>query len=133
MGVCFQLQLDPLLPASLLFSSFGVCSSYLLALHLLDFKQILTAEYLSIFQSLASLEPQKTTVKRIAQQQRLKISSDLPFRSNKKIFDSQMAAISQEKSSPTSSIVESYVSRLHSPSEGKILHLKFHIGFSTIR
>ncbi|KAL6896847.1 hypothetical protein ACP4OV_007419 [Aristida adscensionis] len=69
--------------------------------------------------NLASLEPQKTTVKRIAQQQRLKISSDLPFRSNKKIFDSQMAAISQEKSSgsPTSSIVESYVSRLQSPSE----------------
>ncbi|GJN10642.1 hypothetical protein PR202_ga28753 [Eleusine coracana subsp. coracana] len=75
-------------------------------------------ENLLIFQSLASLEPQKTTVKRIAQQQRLKISSDLPFRSNKKIFDSQMAAISLEKSSPTSSIVESYVSRLQSPSEG---------------
>ncbi|TVU37188.1 hypothetical protein EJB05_10491 [Eragrostis curvula] len=74
----------------------------------------------SLDMSLASLEPQKTTVKRIAQQQRLKISSDLPFRSNKKIFDSQMAAISQEKSSgsPTSSIVESYVSRLHSPTEG---------------
>ncbi|XP_062187110.1 nuclear pore complex protein NUP214 isoform X2 [Phragmites australis] len=73
----------------------------------------------SLDMSLASLEPQKTTVKRIAQQQRLKISSDLPFRSNKKIFDSQMAAISQEKSSgsPKSSIVESYVSRLHSPSE----------------
>ncbi|KAK3128068.1 hypothetical protein QOZ80_7AG0582120 [Eleusine coracana subsp. coracana] len=72
----------------------------------------------SLDMSLASLEPQKTTVKRIAQQQRLKISSDLPFRSNKKIFDSQMAAISLEKSSPTSSIVESYVSRLQSPSEG---------------
>lgn len=73
----------------------------------------------SLDRNLASLEPQKTTVKRIAQQQRLKISSDLPFRSNKKIFDSQMAAIYQEKSSgsPTSSIVESYVSRLHSPSE----------------
>ncbi|CAN6219986.1 unnamed protein product [Urochloa humidicola] len=73
----------------------------------------------SLDMSLASLEPQKTTVKRIAQQQRLKISSDLPFRSNKKIFDSQMAAILQEKSSSSSnsSIVESYVSRLRSPSE----------------
>ncbi|CAD6210215.1 unnamed protein product [Miscanthus lutarioriparius] len=73
----------------------------------------------SLDMSLASLEPQKTTVKRIAQQQRLKISSDLPFRSNKKIFDSQMAAISQEKSSDSSnsSIVESYVSRLRSLSE----------------
>ncbi|KAJ1292475.1 hypothetical protein BS78_02G394300 [Paspalum vaginatum] len=73
----------------------------------------------SLDMSLASLEPQKTTVKRIAQQQRLKISSDLPFRSNKKIFDSQMAAISQEKSSGSSnsSIVESYVSRIRSPSE----------------
>ncbi|KAK8461112.1 hypothetical protein SEVIR_2G449500v4 [Setaria viridis] len=73
----------------------------------------------SLDMSLASLEPQKTTVKRIAQQQRLKISSDLPFRSNKKIFDSQMAAISQEKPSDSSnsSIVESYASRLRSPSE----------------
>ncbi|KAG8079281.1 hypothetical protein GUJ93_ZPchr0007g5843 [Zizania palustris] len=73
----------------------------------------------SLDRSLASLEPQKTTVKRIAQQQRFKISSDLPFRSNKKIFDSQMAAISKEKSngSPTSSIVESYASKLHYPSE----------------
>nr|AWA44593.1 hypothetical protein SO77L24_000003 [Saccharum officinarum] len=73
----------------------------------------------SLHMNLASLEPQKTTVKRIAQQQRLKISSDLPFRSNKKIFDSQMAAISQEKSSDSSnsSIVESYVSRLRSLSE----------------
>uniref|UniRef100_A0A804QK28 Nuclear pore complex protein NUP214 n=1 Tax=Zea mays TaxID=4577 RepID=A0A804QK28_MAIZE len=73
----------------------------------------------SLDMSLASLEPQKTTVKRITQQQRLKISSDLPFRSNKKIFDSQMAAISQEKSSDSSnsSIVESYVSRLRSLSE----------------
>uniref|UniRef100_A0A0D9X321 Nuclear pore complex protein NUP214 n=1 Tax=Leersia perrieri TaxID=77586 RepID=A0A0D9X321_9ORYZ len=73
----------------------------------------------SLDRSLASLEPQKTTVKRIAQQQRLKISSDLPFRSNKKIFDSQMAAISQEKSSgsPTSSIVESYANKAHYPSE----------------
>ncbi|KAL6657342.1 hypothetical protein ACP70R_005122 [Stipagrostis hirtigluma subsp. patula] len=72
----------------------------------------------SLDMSLASLEPQKTTVKRIAQQQRLKINSDLPFRTNKKIFDSQVAAISQEKSnsSPNSSIVESYLSRLHSPS-----------------
>jgi nuclear pore complex protein Nup214 len=71
------------------------------------------------------LEPQKTTVKRIAQQQRLKISSDLPFRSNKKMFDSQMAAILQEKPSDSSnsSIVESYVSRLHSPSEGKFLQV----------
>jgi nuclear pore complex protein Nup214 len=70
------------------------------------------------------LEPQKTTVKRIAQQQRLKISSDLPFRSNKKIFDSQMAAMSQEKSSssPTSSIVESYANKLHYPSEGKLFN-----------
>ncbi|XP_040382440.1 nuclear pore complex protein NUP214 [Oryza brachyantha] len=78
----------------------------------------------SLDRSLASLEPQKTTVKRIAQQQRLKISSDLPFRSNKKIFDSQMAAISQEKSSgsPTSSIVESYANKLHYPSE--VLHEK---------
>lgn len=68
------------------------------------------------------MEPQKTTVKRIAQQQRLKINSDLPFRSNKKIFDSQLAAISQEKfGSSNSSIVESYVSRLRSPSEGKFL------------
>ncbi|KAF0907579.1 hypothetical protein E2562_018386 [Oryza meyeriana var. granulata] len=78
----------------------------------------------SLDRSLASLEPQKTTVKRIVQQQRLKISSDLPFRSNKKIFDSQMAAISQEKSSssPTSSIVESYANKLHYPSE--VLHEK---------
>ncbi|XP_066391516.1 nuclear pore complex protein NUP214-like [Miscanthus floridulus] len=73
----------------------------------------------SLDMSLASLEPQKTTVKRIAQQQRLKIISDLPFRSNKNFFYSQMAAISQEKSSDSSnsSIVESYVSRLHSLSE----------------
>ncbi|XP_024313585.1 nuclear pore complex protein NUP214 isoform X2 [Brachypodium distachyon] len=73
----------------------------------------------SLDRSLASLEPQKTTVKRIAQQQRLKISSDLPFRSNKKMFDSQMAALSQENfsGSSSSSIVESYASRLHSPSE----------------
>uniref|UniRef100_A0A0E0I5U5 Nuclear pore complex protein NUP214 n=1 Tax=Oryza nivara TaxID=4536 RepID=A0A0E0I5U5_ORYNI len=78
----------------------------------------------SLDRSLASLEPQKTTVKRIAQQQRLKISSDLPFRSNKKIFDSQLAAMSQEKSSssPTSSIVESYANKLHYPSE--VLHEK---------
>uniref|UniRef100_A0ACD5YZT8 Uncharacterized protein n=1 Tax=Avena sativa TaxID=4498 RepID=A0ACD5YZT8_AVESA len=73
----------------------------------------------SLDRSLASLEPQKTTVKRIAQQQRLKISSDLPFRSNKKMFDSQMAAISQEtfSGSPSSSLVESYTSRLRSPTE----------------
>ncbi|CAM0907578.1 unnamed protein product [Alopecurus aequalis] len=73
----------------------------------------------SLDMSLASLEPQKTTVKRIAQQQRLKISSDLPFRSNKKMFDSQMAAISQETNSgsPSSSLVESYTSRLRSPTE----------------
>ncbi|VAH42040.1 unnamed protein product [Triticum turgidum subsp. durum] len=73
----------------------------------------------SLDRSLASLEPQKTTVKRIAQQQRLKISSDLPFRSNKKMFDSQMAAISQETfcGSPSSSIVESYTSRVRSPIE----------------
>ncbi|KAM0909288.1 hypothetical protein ACQ4PT_014907 [Festuca glaucescens] len=73
----------------------------------------------SLDRSLASLEPQKTTVKRIAQQQRLKISSDLQFRSNKKMFDSQMAAISREtlSGSPGSSLVESYTSRLHSPTE----------------
>ncbi|XP_044964279.1 nuclear pore complex protein NUP214 isoform X1 [Hordeum vulgare subsp. vulgare] len=73
----------------------------------------------SLDMSLASLEPQKTTVKRIAQQQRLKISGDLPFRSNKKMFDSQMAAISQETfgGSPSSSIVESYTSRVRSPTE----------------
>ncbi|KAG8099059.1 hypothetical protein GUJ93_ZPchr0013g37864 [Zizania palustris] len=61
--------------------------------------------------SLASLGPQKTTVKRLAQQQCHKISSDLPFRSNKKIFDSQMAAISKEKSSGSPTIHVKYCMR----------------------
>nr|XP_029124017.1 nuclear pore complex protein NUP214 isoform X3 [Elaeis guineensis] len=61
----------------------------------------------SLDKNWASFEPQKTTVKRMPQQERLRVNADNPFRKTKKEFDSQMEALAiiQQKSngSPVSS------------------------------
>ena len=79
-------------------------------------------------QNWASFEPQKTTVKRMPQQERLRVNADNPFRKTKKEFDSQMEALAiiQQKSngSPVSSSSMSSTGKFqsHAYAQGNLLN-----------
>lgn len=78
-------------------------------------------------QSWASFEPQKTTVKRMSQQEHLKVNADNPFRKTKEEFNSQMEALAiiRQKSNGTpassSSISSGSKFQSHAYTQGNLL------------